>query len=101
MSEYKVVENPDYQEPEATYRCYNCGNVDGFYEYSYPAGDHDICCSKCDSPNTFWDGEGEPECPNCYGHFGWECAKCDIMMCEECWTWGELGDSCIHCGADR
>lgn len=87
----KAIEKPKGEEEcPIVWRCYTCGNTEGFITEWYPAGDCDVFCNKCQSANTAEDGQGEPEC-DC-GCFGWECDECGQFMCTECWTWKVIDD---------
>lgn len=76
---------PEEEHP-ITWKCYSCGNEEGFHEvvYDTPNGrDYDTGCNECHSVNTAQWGEGEPECDEC-GYYGWYCWKCSIFTCTEC-----------------
>ena len=86
--EFTTIEDFKFREPENLWKCYACGNEIGFHtvsmwtDYGY---EHDCICDKCGSDHTFANGEGEPihEC----GEYGWDCWKCNMFCCEECWEW--------------
>jgi len=89
-SDIAPVDPPeDYEEPEAVWRCYCCGNTGGFTtvstwtDYGY---EYDVECDECGSENTSLDGEGSHFCEQCQD-LGAYCSMCALCHCEECWKW--------------
>ena len=86
--EFIAIEDFNFHKQENPWKCYACGNEIGFHtvsiwtDYGY---EYDCVCDKCGSDHTFPNGEGEPlhECGEC----GWDCWKCNMFCCEECWEW--------------